>query len=103
SNSVIIGPEGKIEALVTIIRDISKEKEHLLKLERSETRIRKLFENSAMGIGLIDIQSKKWLAANNALLQLLGYTESEFLKLTYSDITPKEFLIEDLARVKDNV
>ena len=51
SNSAIIGQEGQIEALLTIIRDISEEKEHLLKLEQSETRFRKLFENSSRPMG----------------------------------------------------
>ena len=95
SSSVIIGQEGKIEALVTIIRDISKEKEHLLKLEQSETRFRKLFEHSALGIGLVDMNSKKWLDSNDTLLKLLGYSKEEFLNLTYVDITPREFLKVD--------
>lgn len=100
SNSAIIGSEGKIEALLTIIRDISKEKEHLQKLEQSETRFRKLFENSAMGSGLIDLKSKKWLDANKTLLKLLGYSLSEIKKLTYPDITPEHYLEEDIKRDK---
>ncbi len=91
SNSVIIGQEGKIEALLTIIRDISKEKEHLIKLEQSETRFRKLFEHSALGIGLVDMNSKKWLDSNDTLLKLLGYSKDEFTELTYVDITPREY------------
>lgn len=105
SNSVIIGSEGKIEALLTIARDISKEKEHLIELERSETRFRKLFEHSAMGIGLVNLNTKKWLDSNQTLLTLLGYSKEEFLKLTYEEITPHEFREVDhreFERNKDN-
>src|SRR5690606_25296605 len=100
SNSAIIGQEGQIEALLTIIRDISEEKDHLLKLEQSETRFRKLFENSAMGSGLIDLKSKKWLDANHTLLKLLGYSLTEIRNLTYTDITPNDFLEDDMKRGK---
>jgi PAS domain S-box-containing protein len=56
---------------------------------RSERRWRTVYENSAVGIGLIDV-SGNFLAANPVLQRMLGYTEEEFRNLSLMQITPKE-------------
>jgi PAS domain S-box-containing protein len=57
--------------------------------QRSERRWRAVYENSAVGIGLIDM-SGKFLAANPVLQRILGYTEEEFQNISLMQITPKE-------------
>jgi len=47
-------------------------------LKKSEERFHAIFENSAMGIGLTDLEGRI-LNANHALLQMLGYTRKEIL------------------------
>jgi len=56
---------------------------------RSERRWRAVYENSAVGIGLIDIDGN-FLAANPVLQRMLGYTEEEFQNISLLQITPKE-------------
>jgi PAS domain S-box-containing protein len=56
---------------------------------RSEGRWRAVYENSAVGIGLIDIDGN-FLAANPILQRILGYTAEEFRNISLLQITPKE-------------
>jgi PAS domain S-box-containing protein len=58
-------------------------------LRASEERWRKLFENSAVGIALI-ASDGRFIAANLALQEMLGYTEAELQKLTALDVTHEE-------------
>ncbi len=100
SNSAVTGKDGSVEALVTIIRDISKEKDSLQKLKESEKRFRKLFEHSPVGTGLVDLKTKLWIDSNERLLKLLGYSRKEFMKLSYIDITPQEYRDIDIEHGK---
>jgi PAS domain S-box-containing protein len=58
-------------------------------LRASEERWRKLFENSSVGIALI-APDGHFLAANQALQEMLGYTEEELQRLTALDVTHEE-------------
>jgi PAS domain-containing protein len=49
---------------------------------RSERRWRAVYENSAVGIGLIDVGGN-FLAVNAASQRMLGYTEEEFQKTLF--------------------
>ena len=57
--------------------------------EHSDQRWRTAFENSAIGIIMADF-SGRFIAANRAFLNTLGYTESELYQLTFSDVTYEE-------------
>ncbi|RPJ04560.1 MAG: PAS domain S-box protein, partial [Deltaproteobacteria bacterium] len=63
-------------------------------LKESEDRFRTVFEKSAIGIGLTDLDGRI-LEANPALMQMLGYTIEEltgksFLDITHPDDVEKE-------------
>src|SRR5437867_3983530 len=53
-------------------------------------RWRAVFEKSAIGVALTDVNSR-FLIVNRAYERLLGYTEEELRKLSFFDITPEEF------------
>ena len=53
-------------------------------------RWRAVFEKSAIGVALTDLNSR-FLAVNRAYEKLLGYTEEELRNLSFLDITPEEF------------
>ena len=55
-------------------------------LRSSEERWRSVFENSAIGIVLAD-PSGRFVEANRAFQELVGYTNQELKTLTYVDIT----------------
>jgi PAS domain S-box-containing protein len=58
---------------------------------QSEERWRLVFENSAIGVVLADLDGR-FLAANPVYEQMLGYTEEELQKLSFLDITHEEYL-----------
>jgi PAS domain S-box-containing protein len=64
-------------------------------LRDSETRYHLLFEKSADGILIADVETKKFKYANSALCRMLGYTEEELKTLGLADIHPSK----DLPRV----
>ena len=56
---------------------------------RSEERWRSVFENSAVGVALTDLNGR-FIATNPVYQNMLGYTEDELRQLTFLDITQEE-------------
>jgi PAS domain S-box-containing protein len=66
---------------LSIFRDISSKKRQEEKLKASEEQYRELFEHVGCGV-FISSKEGKFLDANNALLEMLGYSNrEEFLKI----------------------
>ncbi len=59
------------------------------RLEKSEERWRAVFENSAVGIALTDLNGR-FLATNSAFQTMLGYSADEFQALRFLDITHQD-------------
>jgi PAS domain S-box-containing protein len=59
-------------------------------LRKSEERWRAVFENSAIGVALADLNGR-FLATNSAYQKMLGYTEEEIRKLTFLDLTHEDY------------
>ncbi|TBR15070.1 PAS domain S-box protein [bacterium] len=60
--------------------------------ELKEQDIRSLIDNLSDGILLADVETKKLLFGNRAILEMLGYTSEEIRGLSVRDIHPKESL-----------
>jgi PAS domain S-box-containing protein len=80
------------------LRDITEQKRNesalraaYAQVARSEERWRSVFENSAIGVALTDLDGR-FLAANPVYEKMLGYTEEELQKLSFVDITHNEDL-----------
>jgi PAS domain S-box-containing protein len=58
---------------------------------RSEERWRSVFENSAVGVALADLNGR-FIATNPVYQKMLGYTEVELQALTFLDITHEQDL-----------
>lgn len=78
------------------LRDITERKrnedallETHAKLARSEERWRLVFENSAIGVALSDLNGR-FIAANPVFEKMLGYTEEELVLLTFMDVTVEQ-------------
>jgi PAS domain S-box-containing protein len=69
-------------------------------LRQSEERWRSVFENSAIGVSLTDLNGCI-LATNPTFQKLLGYTESELQTLSFLDITHEEYREANWALVTD--
>ena len=80
--------EPSLRALIAC-EDIHERKQAQERLQQSEQRWQTAFENSAIGIMMRD-RADRFLAANRAFRNMLGYTESELYQLCQLDITCEE-------------
>ena len=67
----------------------------------AEQRFRAIFDKTSDGIFLHDLETRKLTMCNKSCLQMLGYTEEEFLKLTVADLHPEEDLPFINAQIDD--
>ncbi len=83
-------------------REISDRKKALEKLLESEQKYRGLYESTRDGIARTDMEGN-FLDCNQALLDMLGYTKDEMLKLSYKQITPAKWLEVSAEKIKNHV
>jgi two-component system, cell cycle sensor histidine kinase and response regulator CckA len=94
--------DGKPVFMRGVILDISHRKEADAALREKDERIRSIFENSPMGIGLVDLEGRT-IESNQVLRQMLGYDEDEFATLPFSafthpdDVAPNLELFEEMT------
>jgi formate hydrogenlyase transcriptional activator len=95
--SPIQNPEGKPERLLAVSRDVTEHKrsekglrEAHLQVARSEERWRSVFENSAIGVALTDLDGR-FLATNPIYQKMVGYSEEELRALSFIDITQIDY------------
>jgi diguanylate cyclase (GGDEF)-like protein/PAS domain S-box-containing protein len=69
----------KIEA---ITEKATQAENHVVELTESEGRFRNAFNNAPIGMALVSPYGK-WLQVNDALIQILGYSDEEFLETNY--------------------
>jgi formate hydrogenlyase transcriptional activator len=98
---VVVSPirnaEGKPESLLAVSRDITGHKrnekalrEAHLQVARSEERWRSVFENSAIGVALTDLNGR-FLATNPVYQKMVGYSEEELRALSFLEITHADY------------
>jgi PAS domain S-box-containing protein len=75
-----------------VISDITERKQLETALRESESRFRYLAESNVLGIIVADMQGKI-LDANEAFLQMMGYTKQDLMtgNLRWKDMTPPEY------------
>src|SRR5215510_12860265 len=66
----------------------------------NDQRWRAVFENSAIGIAMVDFAGR-FFAANSAFLNMLGYTESELYQQTFVEVTYEEDRKANLDLVRE--
>jgi PAS domain S-box-containing protein len=72
--------------LTAMVVDITERKRAEESLRASQARWRSIFEHSVVGIGATDRQ-RRYLSANPALQNMLGYSEEELRNLTLAEVT----------------
>jgi diguanylate cyclase (GGDEF)-like protein/PAS domain S-box-containing protein len=68
-------------------------------LRESEERFRSAFTHAPIGIALVSFEGR-WLKVNRALCEMLGYGESELLRLGLSSVTHSEDLLPALSAIQ---
>ena len=87
------------QAVLTLIRDISRRVEAEHALRESEERFGNAFRHSPHGMAFVSLDGH-WLRANRALCTMVGYSEEELRALTFKDISHPDDLPDDLEQVR---
>src|SRR5246127_318858 len=80
--------------------DIEDRKRAEQALRKSEERWRSVFENSAIGVALTDLNGR-FLATNHVYQTMLGYTEEELRTLCFLDVTHEDYREANWALVTE--
>ncbi len=81
---------GGKKAILEVFIDITERKRSEEALRESEEKFRAMFETSPSGMALCEMDGA-FVQVNQAYLDMIGYTRKEALKLTFWDLTPKEY------------
>jgi PAS domain S-box-containing protein len=92
----VFGANGEVEAIAGTTRDVTDRKVTEEALRQSETRFRQLIEASPAGVAISETDGKIVLA-NDALLEIMGYTRADLEKgaVDWQRSTPPEYLQRD--------
>jgi PAS domain S-box-containing protein len=85
-----------IESLADMLRTASDRTQAEAALRDSEVRFRAIFEQAAIGIGLVDMQGRS-ITANPALTTMLGYSANELHNIPFTTFTHPDDVDSDVA------
>jgi PAS domain S-box-containing protein len=91
--------QGGEKYVQSIVRDISDRRRAEDRVRASEAQYRLLFKSNPLAMWVYDLQTRSFLAVNDAAVAEYGYTEDEFLAMTIADIRP----VEDRARLDAHI
>jgi PAS domain S-box-containing protein len=82
-------------------RDIDERLKAEKTLRRSEARFRRIVEANILGFAFVNLSDGEIITANQAFLQILGYTQEELFsgELSGQEITPPEYLERDRQKI----
>ncbi len=85
--------------------EITKRKQAEEALRQSHDELQALYDHTVDGMLLADVETLRLVRANASICRMLGYSESELLPLSVTDIHPPESLpaIKELFRVAPEV
>jgi PAS domain S-box-containing protein len=78
--------QGSLQGFSKVVRDMTRRRQTEEALRASEARFRTIFEGSAMGIAILDLNGKM-LIGNQALQHILGYSTEEVTGLNLDQIS----------------
>ena len=93
---------GAVLYRISIIQDISERQRAQQELRESEARYRATFDQAAIGIAHVALDGR-WLAVNDRLGAITGYSREELLRGRFQDITHPDDLDNNLALVAELV
>ena len=94
--------EGNFKQFRTAITDLTLQHQTELTLRENEDKYRQLFENDSDAVMIFDAETGQFEDANQATLDLYGYSKDEFLRLNVEDISAeKEKTRSHVKKIKE--
>src|SRR6476620_2972919 len=87
-NSALYNERGKLISVLSLVLDITVATRIEDALRKSEAQYRLLFESNPQAMWVYDLETRKFLAVNNAAIQRYGYSRQEFLGMTIEYMRP---------------
>ncbi|MBV9566722.1 MAG: PAS domain S-box protein [Hyphomicrobiales bacterium] len=100
TSSLTRDASGAILNRISIIQDVSALRRAQQELHESEARYRATFEQAAIGIAHVSLDGR-WLAVNDKLCAITGYSREELLRKRFQDITHPDDIDRDLAEMTE--
>ena len=94
--------DGMSEKLKLITASRDELNREIVERKKAQEKFSMAFEEAAIGMALVSPEGK-WIKVNNALCEMLGYTESEMLEIDFQTITHKDDLDADLESVRQMI
>src|ERR1700732_5041169 len=94
--------EGRIVRWYLLPIDVDDRRRAEEALRKSEERWRSVFVNSAIGVGLTDLNGR-FLATNHVFQAMVGYTEEELRPVSFADLTHEDYRQANWALVTELV
>lgn len=82
-----------------LFRDVSARKHAEAELSKNMARFRALFEESSLGIRLLDLEGNT-MTSNAAMQEILGYAEDELRQIPFTQLTDSLHRVEDEERFR---
>ncbi len=82
--------DNSISGVLSYGIDVTEQVLSRIKIQESEERYRFLFKNNPLPMWIFDIDTLRFLSANDAAIEHYGYSHEEFLTMTLEDIRPPE-------------
>jgi PAS domain S-box-containing protein len=89
---------GEIVSFIQISKDITDQVQAMEALRESREKYRQLFESESDAVMIFDGETLRFEEANQATLDLYGYTREEFLALTVLDISNEKGKTRDTVQ-----
>lgn len=83
--------EGEPTFMYGTLQEISQYKALEEELKINVEKFQSIYNLNPIGIALNDFETGAFIDVNNAVVEPSGYTKQEFVKLSYYDLTPKEY------------